>query len=519
MASGTKFFLILGVAGLIGSSVYAAPYINGRFFLSKTSSEEKSDQLVVQSDVINRHVDVNDAVVSSSDERTLSFLASGRVKEISAVEGSIVDGGTPLMRLDTSALEFQKKSLEANLSGAEALLAKLRAGADDAEIGVVVSKVGSAKKSVSDLKKIMISTLRSGYTRGDDAVRGKTNQFFTDPDGSDPQLVFSMSDPGLEADIEEKKADLQDTLESWDDRIDGLNSNKDFNKEVDKTEDFLDDVEEYLDMVSEAINGLSTGGSLTDETLAAWKESVSFGRVEVDEAKVDARNALYTLNAAINEHTVSDKELNVIKSSPRNEDVSVLQSNIEDLKNKISLIDVGMRDALISAPVQGKVLKLHLKEGETVAEGQPAISFSRLQQRIDADVPEEKISLVQVGDDVDISTANILGLEMKGSVDFIEPKAIEKDGDTYYRARIVLQGYSQELLPGMTVKVKISSKKQHRTIRVPIAYVIRRGTQDFITVRRNETDQKVGVTLGEVEDGFVEVISGINENDIIVVNE
>jgi len=517
MRNKTKIFLVCGTGLVVAVSVYAYSYFHGGLFPFVNSVPIKENgEIVIHAESIARYVVVDDALVMSGEERVLSFLSAGKIEAAIVSEGSMVNGGDSIIRLDTKVLEFQKKSLEANLSGADASLAKLETGLTNSELSIPISKVSGAKKSVGDLKKAMISVLRAGYTQGDDAVRGKTNQLFSAPGGASPQLSFSLNDTDLESDIEREKAELEDMLESWDDRVDDLNADKDFDKEVKRAKGNLDDIRSYLDKVALAVNTLSAGGGITDDTIALWKASLSAGRSEVDMIGIDIQNALYALNVAVDGYTVSRKELAVAEVAPRNEDRIILQSTIDDIKNKIALIDANIREATIIAPARGRILKIYSKEHEVVSPGQAVVVFSDLEQRIEADVPEDKISGVRIGDAASISTPNVPGLKIAGRIDSIEPKAIEKDGDIYYRVRISIDESNQSLLSGMTTEARIYSQEQDEMIRIPESYIIRRGIQDSVMVKTGNDYHEVEVEIGGIDNNMVEIKSGLSDGDVVV---
>ena len=82
--------------------------------------------------------------VKKSDEISLAFAASGRIKSISVKIGEHAETGKELARLDTSSIEAQIRNAVAALDVAEANLIKAQAGASAQDIAVAEAAVTAA---------------------------------------------------------------------------------------------------------------------------------------------------------------------------------------------------------------------------------------------------------------------------------------------------------------------------------------------------------------------------------------
>ncbi|MEK7097862.1 MAG: biotin/lipoyl-binding protein, partial [Patescibacteria group bacterium] len=91
--------------------------------------------------------------VKAASELDLSFLNSGKVKKIMVEVGDKVVKDQPLAELDYDQLYLKQKEAQANLSAAEANLAKLRVGASHVELLVAEASVNQAKSSYDSAVK------------------------------------------------------------------------------------------------------------------------------------------------------------------------------------------------------------------------------------------------------------------------------------------------------------------------------------------------------------------------------
>ena len=76
---------------------------------------------------------------------SLAFEGSGRLSSVTVEEGEQIKAGQILARLDTTALEWQKKEIEARLDGQNETLRKLRNGARPQEIAQAKSRVAASQ--------------------------------------------------------------------------------------------------------------------------------------------------------------------------------------------------------------------------------------------------------------------------------------------------------------------------------------------------------------------------------------
>jgi len=140
--------------------------------------------------------------VKPVEEVNLSFEKTGKVAGVYAAVGDKVFSGQLLAKLANDEIIAQIAAAEANIKAQEAKLAELQKGVRPEEIQVYEVKVSNAAVALGDAKQDLLNKLRDSYTKSDDAVRNKIDQFFTNPRSSDPKLNFVLTDPQLETDIE-----------------------------------------------------------------------------------------------------------------------------------------------------------------------------------------------------------------------------------------------------------------------------------------------------------------------------
>ena len=179
--------------------------------------------------------------------------------------------------------------------------------------------------------------------------------------------------------------------------------------------------------------------------------------------------------------------------------------------------------ATIRAPISGVIASVSTQEGETVAAGFNAPTFvtiidlNRLQA--DAFVDETDIGKVKVGQKVVFTVDAYPNKEFEGIVSAIYPKAVIQDNVVNYDVVIDISSPFKNLLrPDMTVSVTIYQKERKGVLMVPQKVVERGGGNKFVLVRLPDgTLQRKTVKTGIRSGNDIEIVSGLNEGDVVVI--
>ena len=133
---------------------------------------------------------------------------------------------------------------------------------------------------------------------------------------------------------------------------------------------------------------------------------------------------------------------------------------------------------------------------------------------IDVDVPEVFAPFVKKGLGVDIKFSGNKDKTYKGIVDSLASKIDVSNRSL--RLRVKMQNSNSEILPGALMEVTIKYNERV-SLGIPDTSVILEGNKVYIYKVDNENvTQKVEVTVGNRNNGYLEVESGLNEGDTVV---
>ncbi len=192
--------------------------------------------------------------------------------------------------------------------------------------------------------------------------------------------------------------------------------------------------------------------------------------------------------------------------------------NLKDARLSLQNAQDQLENYSITAPISGKVIKKTSKAGDSIESGVGsslvmAVIADMSKIVFDISVDELDISNLSVGQAVNITADAFEDKQFAGAVDYVSSIGTTSNGVTTYPVTIEI--YEPEgLMPGMNVDANIVVKSSENVLMVPVGAVNRGNT---VTMQKGTETQRVKVETGINNDDFIEIVSGLNEGDIIQV--
>ena len=181
-----------------------------------------------------------------------------------------------------------------------------------------------------------------------------------------------------------------------------------------------------------------------------------------------------------------------------------------------------LENATLVAPFDGTVAELNISIGQSVGAGQlqPAIVVADLSSfHINVGVDESSVGQLKVGQPVRITIDALPDQNLTGHVDRIAPTATNVGGIISYKVTITLDPTAALVRGGMSANVDIVTATHENVLIVPNWTIrIDRATgKTYVNVRRADKLEEVEIVTGLRNSNDSEVISGVNESDVLVV--
>ena len=185
-------------------------------------------------------------------------------------------------------------------------------------------------------------------------------------------------------------------------------------------------------------------------------------------------------------------------------------------KSRYSQLNEQLQKSVITAPFDGEIDDVFIELGELVTPGQSPLLrlISTSEMYLEAEVPEKYLKSVSVGTPVEIEIP-VLNKKINTKVSFIG-KHINTVNRTF---RVVVKiKKTDSLSPNLISTLHIFDYINNNALIIPTNIISENsdGSEYVYSVNNNNTAQKIFIKTGNEENGYVEVIEGLKENDIII---
>lgn len=276
------------------------------------------------------------------------------------------------------------------------------------------------------------------------------------------------------------------------------------------------------------VNSVDISAKITaqiKEVKVKENESVKKGQVLVvlddDELQTEVTQAKERLNNAAANYE-RNQRLNAIGAvSDQQLDDSLMQyhtaqASYDGVMSKLE-------ETVITSPIDGVVIGKPLPAGQMVAQGisNPMViltvaDMSKLQ--IETLVDETDISKIVFGQQASFTVDGQPNKTFAGVVAGISQKATVQQNVVYYTVTVDVNDAQNALKPSMTARVTVNASESKNALNIPLSAVRSNSNGQYVVVSRgNGQTENVAITTGITGEDRVEVISGLNEGDKIVI--
>ncbi len=450
----------------------------------------------------------------------LSFEKGGRVRSVNVKVGDRVLPGAVLMSLENADLYANRDQAAADLKAQQAVLDEYRRGTRPEEIAIYEAKVSSAQSNAIDAASNLIDKIADSYTKSDDAVRNKADQFFISPRGSNPQLSFSISDSALESKIEQGRFVIEGILMLWNASL--ASTEADIPGALIGAKDNASYIRAFLDDVALGLSTLSPSGALSQTTIDGYRTDISTARTNINTAIANLTAAEEKLRTAQAAHTVAERERALAQAGKTPEEIAAQEARVLQAEAKVRSAEAEIAKTIIRAPIDGIVTEKNIDPGETVSSNVVMVRIlSASGFKVEAFVPEVDIAKVKEGDSSSI-TLDAYGSDVSFAaiVSRIDPRETIIDGVATYKVTFGFVEKDDRIRAGMTANIDIRTNGRTGVLTVPQRAVRTDGGKKYVDLLGADGKMRTSV---EVEtglkgsDGNIEIISGLSEGQDVIV--
>jgi RND family efflux transporter MFP subunit len=439
------------------------------------------------------------APVQSKGDVAVVPRVIARVDQLKVDVGSRVRAGDVLAELDHTAFEQQVLATQAAQASAEARLAALKAGPKPEILAQAQANVRAAQARVNALE----------------AARANNNAAIVDQRVADAREALDLAQTALEPDSQAVAA-AEATLAAARAKLDQLRG--DPARANDKPA--LDAAQADITRADTALTnarrprGTQAAVDAARRDLADAQQAQLLVRLSTTAFDLDQARALLE---------VANAQVNIANAPASDEEIAAAQTTVEEAFAQAELARSRLRDATITAPINGVVTDIKARTGATVGPGAAFVTLIPPDMQVIVQADESVLSQLQVGQGVNLSVESFPKEAFTGSVKSIAPVL---DPRTHNVAvQIDVSDPQAKLKPGMFTQLAIQVGQRAGALMVPREAILRVGSVDpsqpIQTVVWTVTESRVRkqvVSVGVTDGKNIEVVQGLQEGTDVVLN-
>jgi len=266
---------------------------------------------------------------------------------------------------------------------------------------------------------------------------------------------------------------------------------------------------------------IQKGALLAELDDIAYRAQYNQTMAAVENAKSNRDYATMTLERQKRLRQKNFNSLNDLDVAQNNFNRSVAQ--VKQMEANLDYAQIQLAYTKIYATISGVIASISTQEGETVAASFSAPTFATIlnldQLELWAYVDETDIGKIKSKQKASFTVDTYSNTDFEGTVQTIYPKAELKDNVVNYIAIISLDNDHDKILrPEMTTTVRIHAEKREDVIIIPYKAIIKDFGKKYIKIQRGETIEEREIKIGIKHNKMVEITHGIEENEIIIIN-
>ncbi|NTW44205.1 MAG: efflux RND transporter periplasmic adaptor subunit, partial [Anaerolineaceae bacterium] len=208
------------------------------------------------------------------------------------------------------------------------------------------------------------------------------------------------------------------------------------------------------------------------------------------------------------------REWERIKDGPDPDDILAAQARIDAIQATIDA-------ANLRAPFDAVITEVRSKTGDQVNPGSISFRLDDLSRLIvDVQIPEVDINSIKTGMTARITFDGIQGIDYNGTVIEVARVGTSVGGVVSFNVAVELNDADASVLPGMTAAVNLITSEITDVLIIPNRAVrLKDGARVVYLLKPGQLlPEATNVTIGAISDLQSEVVDGVKEGDIIVLN-
>lgn len=237
---------------------------------------------------------------------------------------------------------------------------------------------------------------------------------------------------------------------------------------------------------------------------------------KVDDAELKAQVARAEADRDLAEQALARTKQLMAEKAAAMADVERAEAAARGARAQLDLLSLRLERTVVRAPWAGVAGARFVSIGDYVTQNSRLITLQTVNpQRAAFQVPERYAEQLKVGQTVVFRVAALASKDFTGRVDFVDPK-VELPARTI-TVKALVANPRRELQTGMFIEARLETARRNQAVLVPEEAILSLPNGNFVWVAKGDTPERRPVQLGSRTRGFVEVLTGLEAGESVVI--
>lgn len=421
--------------------------------------------------------------------------SGGTIEEVYVATGQRVKSGDELVRVDDTSARQQLDSALVQLDSAKASYLTATQGQTSAEREADAASVASAEQGLENAKDALASAKASLK------LTKRQQSELVD----DAQSAVGRAAKAKEK-TENKIAEAEAQLAAAD--------------PADPTT--TETIKAHISTLKTQVATERTTLSQAKSALAQAKRTRDSAVQQADQAVTSAAGNRDAARASLAQQEATVK---VNRQAPKQGAIDAAQAQVDSAQLAVDQAQAALDDTVLRAPFDGVVSTVNAVVGQSSSAPASSVDGSSGLvtlvdpdgMRVTASVAEADATSIRIGQSASV-TLPASGILMTGEVDSIDVEGTVTNNVVQYVTTLSLQSPPEEVRVGQTVSISILTGSKEDALFVPTSAIAVDGATSSVTKVADGRLSEVEVTTGLVGTTGTEVVSGLDEGDVILLS-
>ena len=504
--------------------------------------------------------------VSASNQVDVKPKASGEITAMYAKLGQEVGAGATLAAIDAADAQRAVRDAETSLETAKLELDKALEPLDELTLLQAENSLDQAKKSKQKAEDNIKKAYEDGFNSVSSAfldlpgiMAGLENTLFAKTiDNSQDNITWYVNQTDYQNDQRDKAIRYRDDVynaynksrlaytanfdsyksasrTSDKEVIEALisetyNTSQLIAEAVKATDNYIDYVQDAMELRHLTIPSVVSTQQSNISSYTSKTNGIVINLLSIQRSLKDSREAVVDADTTIKERELS---LAKTKEGPDDLDIRAKKITIQQKEDALTTAKQALADHYVRAPFAGVIAKVSTKKGDTALAGTAIATLVTKQKIAEVSLNEVDVAKVKASQKVMLTFDAVPDLTITGQVAEVDAVGTVSQGVVTYTVKIGFDTQDDRVKTAMSVSAAIVTEAKPNALLVPNSAVKSQGGISYVEIvdgdDRNlalaanasgailkNTPRRQNIEIGTASDEFTEIISGLNEGDLIV---